>query len=144
MTVIRHYKMEDLQEVVELIEDLGYPTTLSKMENRMKHISQLPLYTTFVAEENGSVVGMIGLREVYTYEHSSPVVQISLLVTSNSVRGKGIGKKLIQHAEVFAKARGSLFIFLTSGTKPERKVAHAFYKKEGFEINGYRFTKVLD
>lgn len=83
---------------------------------------------------------MIGIREIYTYEEDSPFTQISALVTRKDLRGKGIGKELINYVEKWARNRGSKSIFLTSGNKPERKNVHD-YENLGFEINGFRFTK---
>ncbi|WP_272899178.1 GNAT family N-acetyltransferase [Caldalkalibacillus salinus] len=143
MVQIREFKMSDLKDVVGLMEDLGYPTNLQEMQCRMENILALSMYSTFVAEENDKVVGMIGLRELYIYEESKPFVQISLLVTSKEERGKGIGKSLINKAEEWGVNRGASTMFLTSGIKPEREAAHSFYKSQGFEINGYRFTKQL-
>lgn len=143
MVQIREFKMSDLEDAVGLMEDLGYPTTLHEMQSRMDKILELPMCTTFVAEETDRVVGMIGLRELYIYEESKPCIQISLLVTSKEVRAKGIGKLLINKAEQWAVTKGASTIFLTSGIKPEREEAHSFYKNQGFDINGYRFTKKL-
>jgi len=34
-------------------------------------------------------------------------------------------------------------LHLTSGIRPERERAHAFYQKRGFQVTGYRFVKKL-
>jgi N-acetylglutamate synthase-like GNAT family acetyltransferase len=143
MIHIRQFRMTDLEELIELMKDLGYPTNLLDMKKRMEKILNIPMYNTFVAEYESKVVGMVGIREIYTYEEDTPFVQISAIVTSHTLRGRGVGKKLVDYVEKWAIQKGANTVFLTSGNKPERENAHAFYKNAGFEINGYRFIKKM-
>lgn len=141
MIHIREYEHSDLHEVLELMEDLGYPSTYEQLHRRMDHITSFPHYRTFIAELDGHVAGMIGLRELHSYEFDNLVIQISLLVTKHELQGRGVGKTLIRYAEQWAADRGSSMLVLTSGNKPERAAAHKFYMKLGFETTGYRFVK---
>jgi GNAT superfamily N-acetyltransferase len=141
---IREYKSTDVEALAELMSDLGYPTSLENMKIRMEFIESNSLYFTFVAVIEEQVVGMIGVRLVYYYEGDGILAQISALVTRKQHQGKGIGKSLIQFVEDWAKGKGSVHLYLTSGIKPERLKAHEFYKKMGFDITGYRFVKALE
>lgn len=144
MITIREYVPSDLESLTELMEELGYPSSVEDMENRMKRIESIPNYYTYVATVNDIVVGMIGVRFNYTYTSNKIKTQISALVTKKEYQGQGVGKALINYIEEFTKNKGSDFLYLTSGIKEERVHAHDFYKKNGFEITGYRFVKRLE
>ncbi|CAM4480371.1 GNAT family N-acetyltransferase [Paenibacillus tarimensis] len=141
--IIRNYNSNDLEALTALMADLGYPTNTASMEHRMKLIQSNPTNVTFVAEVQGNVVGMIGVREVYYYEEDGTAAQISALVTKQEHQGKGIGKALVRYVESWALEKGIQVLTLTSGIKEERVKAHEFYKAIGFEITGYRFVKKL-
>jgi GNAT superfamily N-acetyltransferase len=125
------------------MHDLGYPTTVESMRNRMNVIDNIPLSFTFVATLEERVVGMMGIRQNYFYEDDGITTQISLLVTKKEYQGQGIWKALVGFAEDWALERGSNMLYLTSGIKPERIRAHEFYKSLGFDASGYRFVKKL-
>ncbi|KRE40011.1 hypothetical protein ASG81_19015 [Paenibacillus sp. Soil522] len=143
MIVIRPYQAEDLIAMTALMLDLGYPTTAEQMRSRMGIIETLPGSYTYLAALEGKVVGMIGIRQIYSYEEDGFVTQISLLVTKKEYEFQGIGTSLVRFAEAWALERHSGMLYLTSGMKPERIRAHKFYKSLGFETTGYRFVKKL-
>jgi GNAT superfamily N-acetyltransferase len=141
--VIREFSFRDIDAITELMSDLGNPASKLQMQKRMEIISSNPMYYTLVAELDDKVVGMVGLRQLYSYESDNPVVQISALVTKAEYRGLGIGKELMKQAEKWAKENGANAIVLTSGNRPEREVAHQFYKHLGYSVSGFRFSKIL-
>lgn len=141
MAIIRSYKAADLAAIADLMEDLGYPSTVAEMQRRMDVIESNPFCHTFVAELDGQVVGMIGIRISTNYEVDDVVTYISALVVNKELQGRGIGKQLIRYVEDWSIRNGSSILYLTSGIKVERKAAHEFYKRLGFEITGYRFVK---
>ncbi|GGD81122.1 GNAT family N-acetyltransferase [Paenibacillus nasutitermitis] len=143
MIIVRPFQQDDVRDLTELMSDLGYPTAVDKMLNRMKTINEIQLYATFVAVMDGTVAGMIGARDVYYYEEDGFATQISLLVTKSEYQGRGIATKLIQYVEERAIKNGANCLQLTSGIKPERERAHQFYKARGFKVTGYRFVKKL-
>lgn len=96
---IRNYHNNDLDNITELMEDLGYPTTIEKMKERMEIIVNTPLYSTFVAIKDEQVVGIVGCRDIFYYEDDGFVIQISLLVTKGNFQKQGIGKALITYVE---------------------------------------------
>lgn len=51
----------DVSQLAVLMGELGYPTTTDEMEHRFTKINSNSMYNTFLAEENGVVVGMIGV-----------------------------------------------------------------------------------
>lgn len=102
------------------------------------------MYCTYIAELEGKVVSMAGLRLLYGYEGDQPVAQISALVTKSEYRGMGIGTRLMQQAETWARQNGAGAMVLTSGNRPEREAAHHFYQQLGYAVTGVRFSKRLE
>lgn len=88
----------------------------------------------FVAEVNDKVVGFISLEienkndELIVGKVNS--VYISDLVVLSKYRRRGIGKKLLQKADEYAKKKNISFIKLIVFS--DNKEAKRFYKKAGF------------
>ncbi|NHN34616.1 GNAT family N-acetyltransferase [Paenibacillus agricola] len=143
MVNIRDFSQSDIEALAELMGELGYPTSIESMLKRMEAIESSSMNSTFVAEIDDKVVGMIGLLMNNNYEYDSMVMQIVSLVTRADHRGTGVGSALIKHAEEWATTHGASAMSLTSGIKPERVAAHEFYKNKGYYISGYRFSKKL-
>jgi len=144
MLQFREFMPSDIEAVVDLMADLGYPTSLEHMERRMSYFTSNPDCFTFVAVLSEKVVGMIGVKLIRSYESDALITHISTLVVKNEYRGQGFGKKLLHFIEEWSVHYGCHVLYLTSGIKEERKPAHELYKKVGFEITGYRFIKRLE
>jgi GNAT superfamily N-acetyltransferase len=96
---IREATINDVPELVFLMAQLGYPTSLDKFKLRFNAIVANPSYHTFVAELDGKIVGMVGLCTGLFYEYDGSYVRIVAFVVDTNYRRRGIGKKLIQEAE---------------------------------------------
>lgn len=143
MINIRPYSILDIESLAELMTDLGTPTSIDDMKRRMELIESTAGSFTFVVTKDDIVVGMIGLRMQSSYVSNELKTQISALVTKKEYQGQGIGKSLLKYVENLIHSKGSNSIYLTSAIKEERLNAHEFYKKLGYEINGYRFVKKI-
>ncbi|MCM3677052.1 GNAT family N-acetyltransferase [Peribacillus simplex] len=140
---IREATINDIPELVVLMEQLGYPTSVNKMKIRFNAISANSSYHTLVADYDGKVVGMAGLCTNVFYEYDGSYVRIVAFVVDVNYRKKGIGKKLIQEAESWARKQGAISIGLNSGNREERKGAHQFYLIMGYKDKSIGFTKNL-
>lgn len=141
---IRKFSMEDLDRITAMLREVGYPTTLSVMKERMEAMEQDPLHSVFVAEMNNQVVGMVDFRQVTSYcKQHECIAEITALIVDERLRGQGLGRRLVFSAEEWARVQGCSQIFLKSGNRVERAPAHAFYRRIGFEKSGYRFVKSL-
>jgi GNAT superfamily N-acetyltransferase len=140
---IREATINDIPELVVLMKQLGYPTTVDKMKFRFNAISSNSNYHTLVADYDGKVVGMAGLCTNPFYEFDGSYVRIVAFVVDANYRKKGIGKKLIQEAESWARKQGAISIGLNSGNREERKEAHQFYLNMGYKDKSIGFTKNL-
>ncbi|MEK5101035.1 GNAT family N-acetyltransferase [Cytobacillus sp. FSL M8-0252] len=140
---IREATVNDIEELTSLIEQLGYPSTIENMKTRFSNIESSPDYHTLLASYDGKIVGMIGMVKGYYYEMDGFYVRIVALVVDSNYRSKGIGKKLLENAESWARKIGATGIGLNSGSRPERENAHRFYKNMGYVEKSIGFAKNL-
>ncbi|MBQ4870354.1 GNAT family N-acetyltransferase [Priestia megaterium] len=141
---VREFQTEDIPHLVHLMDQLGYPTSLERLESRFSNIQSQPNYHTLVAELNNKVVGMVGLCHNLFYEYDSSYVRIVAFIVDADHRRKGIGEKLMNEAEKWAIGQEATHIMLNSGNIEERKVAHKFYLNMGYKNKSTGFSKSLD
>src|SRR5437660_10452035 len=96
--MIRAAEAADVEELADLMRQLGYETRASEMQMRMEAILANKNYATFVAVSKGKVCGMIGTFTGYSYEHNSPSARILALVVSEKLRGCGVASALVAAA----------------------------------------------
>lgn len=140
--VIRNVTQDDFEILAELIKELGYPSGINNISERLTKIISNSCYKTLVAEVEKKVVGFIGLCKLYAYEYDGEYVRIISLVVSEQYRGNGVGRKLVESGEEWAIDQGAIAITLNSGIK--RKEAHEFYKGNGFKVKGYSLSKNIN
>lgn len=139
---IRVAEKTDAAALAVLMGELGYPTRTSEMEQRLHAMSKEQNYRALVAIIDEELCGMIGLCWLHSYEHNSPGGRILALVVSEKMRGKGVGRALIEAAEADFAARNVRRVALN--TRFEREDAHRFYEALGYVKNGYRLVKELE
>ncbi|MBS4210508.1 GNAT family N-acetyltransferase [Bacillus sp. FJAT-50079] len=140
---IRVATMDDIHELTTLMFHLGYPTKTENMIKRFTHIKANPDYHTLLASYDNKMVGMVGLVKGHYYEWDGIYVRIVALVVHTDYRNKGIGNKLLEEAESWAKNIGAIGIILNSGKRPERTNAHKFYTSRGYVERSIGFAKSL-
>ncbi|QED46112.1 GNAT family N-acetyltransferase [Cytobacillus dafuensis] len=140
---IRKANANDIPELAALMTQLGYPTTIEKMKLRFTHIESSLSYYTLVATIDDKVVGMIGLVIGFYYEMDGSYARIVAFVVDSDYRNKGIGMKLIEEAENWARSTGATGIGLNSGKSQERENAYKFYIKMGYAEKSIGFVKSL-
>ncbi|MBM7602486.1 GNAT superfamily N-acetyltransferase [Metabacillus crassostreae] len=140
---IREASINDVAGLVTLMAELGYPTSVDSFRTRFNAILTNQNYYTLVAELDGKLVGMAGLCIGLFYEYDGSYVRIVAFVVETTYRRKGIGKRLIHEAEIWARKQGAIAIGLNSGNREERKSAHQFYLNMGYKDNSIGFSKSL-
>jgi GNAT superfamily N-acetyltransferase len=138
---IRNAQSEDVDALANLMAELGYPTSSEQMRRRFEAISHDPSNGTLVAEREGKVLGMVGLRIERSYGSDDSYVQFRDFVVGSEHRGEGVGRALLSAAEDWARRRGARDVMLS--THKRRTDAHRFYRSMGYEATGYRFYKAL-
>ncbi|HKM90664.1 MAG TPA: GNAT family N-acetyltransferase [Candidatus Acidoferrales bacterium] len=128
---IRPGRFEDAEALATLATQLGYPSTPDEIAARLRQILPHPDHAVFVAELPGA--GARGFAHVFAgiALESGPRAEILGLVTDESLRSRGIGRRLVAEAELWARARG--FPVLCVRCNVVRAGAHRFYEDLGFE-----------
>jgi len=141
--VIRDALVEDIEALTLLMADLGYPTSITDMQNRFESIAAHPDYKTIIAVLNYEVVGMAGLSKGIYYEMNGTYMRIVAFVVKQSYRKMGIGRQLISAAENWAIEQGLTTVIINSGNRDERLASHAFYGEMGYSVKSLGFVKKL-
>lgn len=123
---------DDIQQVYELVKELAiFEKALDQMTNTIEQMSadyRKGLYDFFVAESNGSIVGIA----LYYYRYSTwkgKRLYLEDIIITESMRGNGIGKMLFDNTVQVARdteCTGMMWQVLDWNTS-----AVGFYRKYG-------------
>lgn len=139
---IREMDLKDLMGVISIIKDEMHCTdNSSDIYDRLTKIYRDENYTTFVAEQDGSVIGFAGIVRSLVFEREGELLRVLALAVKNAYEGSGIDTQLMGRVEDYALERGAHAIVVSSGLK--RNDFHAFCTKMGYEKSGYSFVKPL-
>jgi GNAT superfamily N-acetyltransferase len=131
---VRLAKPCDCNAMAELAGQLGYGCTGQEVRERLRQMQDASQYAVYVAElPGGQIAGWIGAYLFRSIETSS-CAEINGLVVDRSVRCRGIGRRLLNTAEEWARRIGCGAVSVRSNIKRDR--AHRFYI-----INGYEHVK---
>ncbi|CAI8907097.1 MULTISPECIES: GNAT family N-acetyltransferase [Bacillus] len=137
---IRKATVNDIEALCSLTKELkGSDISYVDMQNRLQFVEMSPFDSLYVYEEDDHIFGFLGFRIRENLEDVTRYGEISIISVDSTARRKGIGQILMEYAEQLAREHNCIGTWLVSGT--QRKDAHPFYKKLGYEINGYRFVK---
>ena len=127
--IIRRAKIDDAPRVAELSGTLGYPVDSGAMEERLTRVLKLGTHCVFVAERSSEVVGWTHGVEQEMLEVERRC-EIWGLVVAESERGRGVGRRLIEAIEKWARDRGLKDMSVRSNIiRPE---SHPFYERIGY------------
>lgn len=141
--IIRIANHEDPPQLVSLCNQLGYQASAQEIQPRLIDIINNDDHQVYVAELSDK--RLVGWVHVYLYHlfYADSMAGIGGLVVDDGFRGLGVGKKLMENAENWAKDKGCYAVMLRSNIA--RKEAHLFYEKIGY-LNikeQYAFRKLL-
>ena len=128
--VIREVYDSDLEVMVILCEQLGYPTTLESFTSHLALVKKSK-HLVLVAELlDSGVVGWVHVmpRLLLVAGFYGEIVGI---IVDDKHRKKGIGKALLETAEHWVLDSGCLGMIIRSDQG--RKESHPFYKKTGYK-----------
>lgn len=126
---VKKLTIEYAKDVQRLCGQLGYPMAIMDTESNISELITTKDHIAFVALENEKVVGWIHAFKGLFLE-SKPFIEIGGLVVDEELRGKGIGKKLVQKIREWGLEKGFETLRVRSNIK--RKDAHKFYLNLGF------------
>ena len=139
---VRPAKLEDTPAIAALCGQLGYPSALEAVQNRLAQILGLGDHAVFVAEH--SEAGVVGWVHVYIscLLERDLQAEIGGLVISEAHRRSGAGGLLMQQAEQWTSQHGGEAVCLRSNVI--REGAHAFYRRCGYKRAYLLTTSELD
>lgn len=136
---IRVANERDCDSLVALISQLGYQVDAEDIKQRLDVYSRSGLNQVLVAVDQGSIVGLAVLNTLMPLHVNGAWGVISALVVDESVRGKGIGARLLEVSDGYFRGLGCVQVELSSGA--HRLEAHKFYRANGFAEKPKRFVK---
>lgn len=96
-----------------------------------------PTGCQFIYRDNGIVVGFATVYFSYASSITSKVAVLNDLYTAESSRGKGVGRKLIDHCREFAASKGAARLQWV--TAPENTVAQGLYDSMNTSKSNWHF-----
>jgi GNAT superfamily N-acetyltransferase len=137
---VRVAKPEDAGAFVELLEELGFPTAVDAVAQRLAALAGSG-ETVLVGTRGAEVLGFVSAHVTPVLHRPTPVGRLTALVVARRARGQGLGRALVEQAERHLAGAGCGLVEVTSNRK--REEAHAFYEKLGYAMTSYRFGKAL-
>lgn len=96
----------------------------------------------FIAEDEGKIsLGLINLFLGNDYYNKEKHGHVSDLIVAHGAEGKGVGLKLLEHGEAWARSKG--FRWLTLGVFAQNQRARELYQRLGFGEDIVKYVKVL-
>jgi N-acetylglutamate synthase-like GNAT family acetyltransferase len=138
---IRRATAADADAIAHLLGQLGYPTHNTEVPARLARLTANDRAAVLLADRDGKVVGLATVHILSVLNRRQDVAQLTALVVDESVRGSGVGRRLVESVETFARQSGCERISVT--TQEQRTDARTFYIQVGLEQTGRRFGKML-
>ena len=136
---IRDATEEDAEALSLLLEQLMHrPSKPDEIRVRLRRLAAGGVDRVVVAVADGRVVGVAGLTFAWMLHTDAPTARLMSIVVDESMRGQGIGRRLVEVAVEQARAWGCDRLELTS--RLERAGAHTFYESVGFSHTSKRFS----
>lgn len=143
---IRKANKKDIDEILNLLYQLQRPKPKTGTEN-MAFRKRILQYLDekdkeiIVSEQNSKIIGLVSIMLLPRLNRTKLELYIPELVVSKDNRGLGVGKSLMKSCINTAKKKKCFRIRLESGN--QRKDAHKFYKKIGFEQSALSYTMTI-
>lgn len=122
--LVRPFRQADMPIARELLKQLGYEIAAEEVARRFERVRQAAHYVA-VADVGGRAVGLLHVFERLALEKPCEAV-VQALVVDAELRGRGIGRALMDAAEAWAKAKGLAPVALHT------QRAQAFYAGLGY------------
>jgi GNAT superfamily N-acetyltransferase len=132
----------DAQQIARLLTELGYPQTAADQRPRLERWAADPHGRVLVAPGGaGDLAGVVALSVVPYLEREGAIGRIVALVVDARVRGRGVGRALIDAAQREAELLGC--VTLEVNTQRHRDEARAFYRRLGFAEQTERSVRFM-
>lgn len=137
---VREIQASEMPSIYPFIRQLNPDMSEETFRERLSQMLTQG-YRCAVAEDSaGNWLGISGFWQ-FTRFWCGAHIDIDNVVIDEQHRNKGVGKKLVEWVESWAKQRGYGFAVLDSYA--HNIDSHRFYYREGYVIRGFHFTKHL-
>jgi len=140
--IIREIEEKDYIALLPLWSQFGGYATADNITPHLNRIKEDENYKSFVALADDEVVGFITSVQWYGIGIEGSYMMITGIAVKEEYQKKGIGTKLIQRMESYARKIKVFHIHLNSDIK--RASAHAFYEHNGYAKGSYGFGKTIN
>jgi N-acetylglutamate synthase-like GNAT family acetyltransferase len=144
MTIsIRVAQISDAERIADLTSQLGYEVDMTTVIQRLSRILSRSDHQFMIAELDGRLRGWVHAA-ISEYIESERFVTIGGLVVDKYHRKQGIGRRLMEQIEAWAREQGCSIVRLWSSST--RTSSHKFYEGLGYTNikTQYSFIKSLD
>jgi GNAT superfamily N-acetyltransferase len=135
-TVIRAATAADLDSLVRLlgllfsIEADFRPNPPRQRHGLLLMIEEPERRVVLVADRAGAIIGMVTVQLVVSTAEGAPSAWVEDMVVDEKARGGGVGRRLLQAAERWARGRGATRFQLLADRA--NRPAHRFYRRMGW------------
>ncbi len=139
--IVRRATADDASNVAHLFATLGYPIQPDDVPASLARLEVITDAVLLAMDDTDKPLGLIALHVFPIVHLARPLALITGLVVSPDVRGRGVGRALVQAAREWAMERDCERLMVTSAE--HRADAHAFYPAVGMPCTGRRFAITL-
>ncbi len=122
--------LDDAEAIAELSGQLGYPAVASDIHARLLRLAKTPDQIVLVAEDAGRITGWLHAAAQLVLDSGERCEIVGLVVDRGS-RGQGIGRRLVDAVERWARDRG--LGLMSARSAITRVESHPFYERLGYE-----------
>jgi len=112
-------------------------------EEELKRVLSIATYKCQIAHGKGALIGYPHDADypdhkniAWLRRHTHDFFYIDRIIIAADAQGQGLGRKLYEDVEIFAKSQGYSNITCEVNTKPNNPGSHAFHKKMGYTALG--------
>lgn len=131
---------KDLEKFYGVMKELRTDLSFSDYLNIYENANAADGYEIVALENDNKVLAVMGYRVLYDFVHGKHLY-IDDLVSTESFRSKGLGARLLNHAEDLAKNLGCNGLRLCTGI--ENEMGKKFYERHGWKLRAVAFKKKL-
>lgn len=139
--VIRDAVSLDSVAIQCLLKQMGYPTDLKKLEQKLAQFQHDPAEVILVAELDGQVCGVISMHYIPQLAIDGDFARLNFFCVDEHIRHHQVGKKLLNAVELLAQQRGCDRMELHCAM--HREAAHVFYQAQHYIDSPKYFMKKI-
>jgi len=138
---IREAQKGDASIISSLLIQLGYNTASSKIETLISMTSS-ENNEIYVGILDGKVIAVMSIIFFKYFPAAEKLCRRTSIVVDETVRGSGVGSKLIDYAKSMALSQKCSMLEITTSLRREQ--TQAYYESIGFQKTSYKYVQRLE